>query len=54
MKKKNDINKECLNRLKALNRQDEINKYGKLISMITRIEKNKKIYSRKKKHKNNE
>ena len=53
MKKKN-INIDILKRIKSLNRQEEINKYGKLISFRTIISKNKKIYSRKNKHKNNE
>lgn len=49
MKKKNQI-KDMLNAVKAKQRLDEIKSFGKLLS-YSHVVKNKKKYSRKRKHK---
>ena len=46
-----DINIEILNTLKGKRRKEEIESFGKLISFRPLITKNKKKYTRKRKHK---
>lgn len=48
---KTDINIEILNAIKRKRREDEIKSFGRLISFRTIIERNKKRYTRKVKHK---
>lgn len=50
MKKKKDENVIALNAFKAARRKEEIEAYGKLISLRTIVQKSKKVYNRKNKH----
>ena len=52
-KKRNQQIKDILKAVKAKQRQDEIDTYGKPISH-SNVLKSKKVYSRKMKHKNRE
>lgn len=53
MKKKRNQIKDELNAFKAKQREDEINTFGKMICHFN-IVKSKRVYTRKRKHKNRE